>query len=187
MCFGQAYDIPTGQPGQEVLSINAHARNQRNWGKDSIGGRWERLSSSSWRDKIYNWLEWRDANLCRVEFLLELDAEFFTDAFEGVDVLLVLVFVLDLLLDALKDANGGRVVVDTTAGTERRLDHFGRRNKVVSKAVVQTALQLEQVLNRVEEADVARVEGFKRLLLVVCGVASDCKVQASGEDSDRKW
>ncbi len=55
----------------------------------------------------------RESNLCRVQLLLELDAQFFTNRLEGLDVLLVLTLVLDLLLDTFKDANGGRVVVDT--------------------------------------------------------------------------
>ena len=113
--------------------------------------------------------------LC-VELLLELDTELLTDTLEGVYVLLVLGLVLDLLLDALKDTDGGGVVVDTPAGAESRLNDLGGGDEVVGEAVVEAALELKEVLYRVKEADVARVEGLERLLLVVCrGVESDWK------------
>lgn len=84
-----------------------------------------------------------------------------------------MVLVLNLLLDTLENADGGRVVVDTTAGTESGLDYLGRRNKVVSEAVVKTTLELEKVLDGVEETNVTGVESVKGLLLVVGGVATD--------------
>lgn len=45
--------------------------------------------------------------LCRVQLLLELDAQLLTDAFESIDVLLVLTLVLNLLLDTFENADGG--------------------------------------------------------------------------------
>ena len=86
-----------------------------------------------------------------------------------VKVRLVLLLVLHLLLDALEDADGGSVVVHATGCTDGGLDDRGCGNKVVGEAVVETALDLEQVLGRLEEVDVALREGLERLLAVRAG------------------
>ena len=88
-----------------------------------------------------------------------------------------MVLVFNLLLDTFENANGGRVVVDTTTGTKSRLDHFGRGDQVVSKAVVKSTLKLEKVLDSVKESDVSGVEGVERLFFVVGGVATDYTVR----------
>ena len=93
------------------------------------------------------------------------------DRLEGLDVLFVLALVLDLFPDALKDADGRRVVVDPAAGPEGRLDDRGAGDEVVGEAVVEAALQLKQVLDAVKEGDVALVEGVKGLLGLVRRVA----------------
>lgn len=54
-----------------------------------------------------SWSSARVNPLCRVQLLLELDAQLLTDAFESIDVLLVLTLVLNLLLDTFENADGG--------------------------------------------------------------------------------
>ena len=71
-------------------------------------------------------------------------------------VLVVLGLVLDLFLQALKDADGGGKVVDPAGGTEGGLDDLLGRDQVVRKAVVQAALELEQVVDRFKELCVYR-------------------------------
>jgi hypothetical protein len=74
-------------------------------------------------------------------------------------------FVLNFFPDALKDSDGGRVVVDTTGRTEGSLNDGGRRDQIVGEAVVQTTLDLEQVLSLLEELDITLGEGFESLLV----------------------
>jgi hypothetical protein len=66
-------------------------------------------------------VEKREDDLFRLlgeEVLLELDAELLAQALELVEVLLVLALVLDLGLDALEDADGSGIVVDSSGGLE---------------------------------------------------------------------
>ena len=85
---------------------------------------------------------------------------------ELIKVLLILLLVLNLLLDALKHPDCGRVVVHATGGTNSGFDDGGGRDKVVGETVVEAALDLEEILSRLEEVDVALREGLKRLLAV---------------------
>ena len=73
-----------------------------------------------------------------------------------VEVRLVLRLVLDLLLYAFKDANGGGVVVEPAGGLEGGLDNRGAGDKIVREAVVQAALQLERVLDALKELSAGR-------------------------------
>lgn len=87
------------------------------------------------------------------------------DALELLQISLVLLLVLDLLPNTLKYPNGGRVVVDATGSAESSLNDGRRRNQVVGEAIVQTALELEQILGLLEELDVTLGEGLKSLLV----------------------
>lgn len=91
------------------------------------------------------------------------------DGLELVEVLLVLALVLDLLPDTFEDADGGSVVVDLPGRTEGSLDDVNGRDEIVSEAVVQSTLKLEQVGNGREESLVASVERLERFGLVSVG------------------
>jgi hypothetical protein len=91
--------------------------------------------------------------------------ELFPDALEFIQISLILLLVLDLLPDTLKNPNGGRVVVDATGGTKGSLNNRRRRNQIVGEAVIQTTLDLEQILGLLEELDVALGEGFESFLV----------------------
>jgi len=79
---------------------------------------------------------------------------------ERLNILLVLLIILALLPDTLINSNSSGVIVNPARSPECRLDDLGRRDEVVSEAVVQASLQLEKVLYRGEEVDVARGEAF---------------------------
>jgi hypothetical protein len=98
-----------------------------------------------------------------------------TNGLELIHVHLVLLLVLDLLRDALEDADGGGVVVHPARGTEGCLNDRGCRHEIVGEAVVEPALDLEQVLGGAEEGDVALGELFEGLLAV-------CARRVAGED-----
>lgn len=83
-----------------------------------------------------------------------------------IQIRLILRLVLHLLLNPLKDPHRRRVVVHPPSCAERGLADRGGRDEIMSEAVVQTALDLEQVLGIVEEIDVALGERLERLLLV---------------------
>ena len=87
------------------------------------------------------------------------------DALELIQISLILLLVLDLFPDTLKDPDGGRVVVDATGSTKGRFDDGRRRNQIVGEAVVQTTLDFEQILGLLEELNVALGEGFESLLV----------------------
>ena len=92
--------------------------------------------------------------------------KFLAERLELVKVRLILLFVLNLLLNTLEDADSSRVVVNATGGTDSGFDDGGGRDKVVGETVVEAALDLEEILSRLEEVDVALREGLKRLLAV---------------------
>lgn len=80
-----------------------------------------------------------------------------------------MLLVLDLLADTLEDADGGRVVVDTSGCAEGSLDDGWGGNEIVGEAVVESSLDLEKVFSVLEELDVAFVEGLECLLTVCAG------------------
>ena len=86
-----------------------------------------------------------------------------------VKVRLVLLLVLHLLLDALEDADGGSVVVHATGSTEGSLNNRGCGDKIMGEAVVETTLNLEEILGGFEEVDVSLVERLEGLLSVCTG------------------
>lgn len=98
-----------------------------------------------------------------VKLLAEVNTELLAHRLEVLDVLLVLLGVLDLVLQALKDAHGRRVVVHTTRSLERLLDNLGRWDEVLRECIVKAALELKEVLHAVKELDVARVELLESL------------------------
>lgn len=77
-----------------------------------------------------------------------------------------MLLVLHLLLDTLEDTDGGRVVVHAPGGADGSLNDGGCRNEIVGEAVVETTLNLEEILGRLEEVDVALREGLKGLCAV---------------------
>jgi hypothetical protein len=97
--------------------------------------------------------------------ILRRRTKLFLDTLELIQISLVLLLILDLLPDTLKDPDSGRVVVDATGSTEGSLDDGRRRDQIVGEAVVQTALDFEQILGLLEELNVAFGEGFKGLLV----------------------
>ena len=94
-----------------------------------------------------------------------------SQALKFIKISLVLLLVLNLLLDTLENADGGRVVVHATRSAECGLDDRGRRDEVVGEAVVEPALHLKEVLGLLEESDVALRKGLKSLLVVGAAVA----------------
>ena len=92
--------------------------------------------------------------------------ELLAEGLELIEVSLVLLLVLDLLLDALEDTDGGRVVVDAAGSADGSFDDSGGGNEVVGEAVVEAALDLEEVLRGLEELHVALGEGLERLRAV---------------------
>lgn len=93
--------------------------------------------------------------------------QLFPNRLELIQIRLILSLILDLLLDALKNPDRGGVVVHAARRTERRLDDGRRGHEIVRKAVIQSALDLEEVLRGLEKVDVALRERLERLL--VCG------------------
>lgn len=85
-----------------------------------------------------------------VHGLLEVDAQFLPERCQLLDVLLVLAGVLDLGLDALEYPHGGGEVVDAAGGAEGSGDDRWGWDQIVGESVVEVALQLEDVLDRVE-------------------------------------
>ena len=91
--------------------------------------------------------------------------ELFFNTLEFIQVSLILLLVLDLLPDTLKNPNSGRVVVDATGSTKGSLNNRRGRNQIVGETVIQTTLNLEQILGLLEELDVALGEGFESFLM----------------------
>lgn len=92
--------------------------------------------------------------------------QLFSNRLELIQICLVLGLILHLLLDALQNPDRGGVVVHAARRTERRLDDGGRGHEVVREAVVQPALDLEEVLRRLEKVHVALRERLERLLVM---------------------
>lgn len=92
-----------------------------------------------------------------------------------VQVCLVLQLVLHLLLDALQNPHGGRVVVDLSGCSQSSLDDLGSGDQIVRETVVESSLELEDVLDLVEKGLVSGVEGLVRFVLVIVrsGAVSD--------------
>lgn len=88
--------------------------------------------------------------LAGVELFTESNAEFLAETLEGLKVLLVLVLGLDLGLDTLEDTDSGGEVVDAASGPESGGEDLNGRDEIVGKAVVQVALELEDILDTVE-------------------------------------
>ena len=101
---------------------------------------------------------------------------------ELIKVLLILLLVLNLLLDALKHPDCGRVVVHATGSTDGSLHDGGCRDEVVGEAVVQATLHLKEVLGRLEEVDVALRERLERLLAVCAGGGAGERRGDAGRD-----
>lgn len=116
---------------------------------------------------------WRSADAASIEPCSSAASaqltELVNDRLEVVKVSLVLSLVLDLGLDTLKDADGGGVVVDLARGAEGGLNDRGGGDEVVGEAVVQSALELEEVADLLEEGGVLGVELVVGLLLGVRG------------------
>jgi len=108
---------------------------------------------------VPNWSDIGDAQASRRH------TQLLPDTLELIQISLVLLLVLDLLPDTLEDPNGGGVVVDTTSSAEGSLDDGRRGDQIVREAVVETALDFEQILSLLEELDVALGEGFESLLV----------------------
>jgi hypothetical protein len=71
------------------------------------------------------------------------------------EVCLVLARIFDLFLDALEYPDGGGEVVYPAGGVECSLDDGDGGDEIVGKAVVEAALELEDVLDLLEELDIA--------------------------------
>jgi hypothetical protein len=99
--------------------------------------------------------------------------KFFPYTLELFKVCLVLLLVLHLLPDTLKDTDGGSVVVHPTGGAEGSLANRRGGDQVMREAVVETALDFEQILRVLEEGDIALREGLEGLLAVVARRVTD--------------
>jgi hypothetical protein len=89
---------------------------------------------------------------------------------------LVLSIILHLLLDALEYSDSGRVIVHPSCGFQCFLDDGNRWNKIMSESVVESTLELKDVLDALEEFEIAFGEGLEGLLAVsaVGRAKSDC-------------
>jgi len=96
-----------------------------------------------------------------------------TQGLELIKIGLVLLLVLDLLFNSLEHSDGSRVAVDATSGLDGSGDDLGGGDEIVGEAVVETALNLEEILSSVEKLDVSLGELFKGLLGVAGGVADE--------------
>ena len=92
--------------------------------------------------------------------------KFFPHTLQLIEVRLVLLLRLDLLLDTLEQPDRRRIVVDPPRRSQSRFNNSGRRDEIVGEAIVQSALDLEDVERALEKGDVSFGEGFVRLLLV---------------------
>lgn len=94
------------------------------------------------------------------------------DWLQSIKVLLILLVVLHLLLDSFKDTNGSGQVIDPASCSECALDDLRCWHEIVCETVVEPTLELEEIFDCIEEADVTVREGFKGFFFVVCGVSS---------------
>lgn len=118
----------------------------------------------------------------KLELLLGLNAKLGLEGSKLLHVLLVESIGAGLDLETLKDADGGRVVVDAAGGLEGSLDDGGGGDEIVTESVVQATLELEEVINVVKELNETLGEVLKGLLLVLCRVVTDLDSRAGGED-----
>lgn len=79
-----------------------------------------------------------------------IDTELLADGSEFLEILLVLLSILDLDLECLKQSDGGGVVVDASGGLESLFEHRGGGNQIVREDVVEETLDLEKVISFVE-------------------------------------
>jgi hypothetical protein len=84
-----------------------------------------------------------------------------------IQVGLVLQLVLHLLLDTFQNPHGGRVVVNLSGCSQSGLDDLGSGHQIVCETVVESSLELEDVLDLGKEGLVSGVEGLVRFVLVV--------------------
>ena len=88
---------------------------------------------------------------------------------ELVKVRLILLLVLHFLLDTVEDADSSRVVVHATGGADGGLYNSRCGDEIMGEAVVETTLDLEEILRSLEEVDVALRKGLEGLRGVCAG------------------
>lgn len=114
------------------------------------------------------------------------------ERFELIEVRLVLLLVLNLLLDTFENPDRGCVVVDAACSPDGSLDDSRCGHEIMRKAVVEAALNLKEILSRLEEVDVTLGEGLERLLSVCAGGrageggSNASRSGASAEEGGRK-
>lgn len=118
----------------------------------------------------------------RIEVEQRQRTKLLAEGLELIQVLLVLLGVLDLLLDTVKHPDGGSVVVHATSSPDGGLNDRGRGDEVVGETIVETTLDLEEVLGRLEEVDVALREGLKCLRAVRAGRGASERGGDAGRD-----
>jgi len=101
------------------------------------------------------------------ELLLGLNTQLGLEGGELIQVLLVERIRSSLDLQSLKDTDGGGVVINASGGLESSGNDRGRGDKIVTEGVVQSTLELEDVINVVKELDETLGEVLKGLLAVL--------------------
>lgn len=94
------------------------------------------------------------------QLVKQVDTEFLSHALCRCNVLLILRLVLDLVLDAFKNAHGSAVIVDASGRLEGRGHDLLIGDQIIGEAVVQASLQFKEVVYTVKEFRVCSVPSW---------------------------
>lgn len=115
----------------------------------------------------------RDSLLLQSELLLGLDAQLVLEGSELIQVLLVKSIRASLDLQSLENTDGSGVVINASGGLEGSSNDGGRGNEIVAEGVVQSTLELEDIIDVVKELDEALSVVLEGLLTVLRRVVAD--------------
>jgi hypothetical protein len=87
---------------------------------------------------------------CLKKVLSKVNTELLSGVLELVEVLLVLLLVLDLNLETLKDSDGSGVVVNSAAGLESSQKSLGGGDQVIRENVVENSLDLVEIVGLIK-------------------------------------
>lgn len=89
----------------------------------------------------------------KAKLLLGLNTQLSPERGKLLKVLLIDGIVVSLGLQTLKDTDGCGVVVDATGSLEGSLDDGSRGYEIVTKGVVETTLELKEIVDVIKELD----------------------------------
>lgn len=101
------------------------------------------------------------------ELFLGVDSQLGLERGKFIHVLLVERVRSSLELQALKDADGGGVVIHTSGSPKGCGNDRRRRDEIVSESIVQSTLELKDIIDIVKERDETLSEVFKAFLGVL--------------------